>query len=83
VNNLKLTDKTGREVFAMLASIASFGIAQIVATHVEKILRGAKPSELPVEQVTRLKLVVNLRTARQMGIVIPQSILARADEVVQ
>jgi putative ABC transport system substrate-binding protein len=58
-------------------------IAQIVASLVEKILRGAKPAELPVEQVTKLKLVVNLRTAKAMGITIPQSILLRADEVIR
>ena len=58
-------------------------IAQTEVNMVEKILRGAKPAELPVEQVTKLKLVVNLRTAQRMAIVIPQSILTRADEVIR
>jgi ABC-type uncharacterized transport system substrate-binding protein len=58
-------------------------IARTEVSMIEKILRGAKPAELPVEQVTKLKLVVNLKTAKRMGIVIPQSILTRADEVIQ
>ena len=49
----------------------------------DRLLKGAKPSELPVEELSRLKLTVNLRTARAMGITIPDSILARADEVVR
>jgi len=58
-------------------------IGQIMADLVERILRGAKPAELPVEQVTKLKLVVNLKTAKEMGIVIPQSIMTRADELIR
>jgi putative tryptophan/tyrosine transport system substrate-binding protein len=51
------------------------------ASYVDRILSGAKPGELPVQQATTVELVVNLKAARGLGIVIPESILLRADEV--
>jgi putative ABC transport system substrate-binding protein len=53
------------------------------ATYVDRIFNGAKPSELPVELSTRLELIVNLKTAKALGLTMPDSLLARADEVIE
>jgi putative tryptophan/tyrosine transport system substrate-binding protein len=74
--------------FAADGGLAAFGadipaLARRAAAYVDKILRGAAPAELPVERPTVLKLAVNLKTARALGLAIPPEILLRADEVIE
>jgi putative tryptophan/tyrosine transport system substrate-binding protein len=84
----RLPSMLGRREFAEAGGMLSFGsdfaeMHRRAAHHVDKILRGANPADLPVEQPSEFELVINLRTARALNVVMPQSLLARADEVIE
>jgi putative ABC transport system substrate-binding protein len=78
----------GHRVYMEAGAVMSYGpdqpgIFRHAAVYVDKILKGKKPADLPVEQPTKLELVVNLNTAKKLGITFPQSIMVQAEEVIE
>jgi len=78
----------GDRSFVEVGGLIAYGpdrsaIFRRAADYVEKVLKGAAPGELPVEQPTKFELVINLKTVKALGLTIPQSLLLRADEVIQ
>jgi putative tryptophan/tyrosine transport system substrate-binding protein len=84
----RLPSVHGEEQFVEAGGLMSYGPSRVelfrrAATYVDKILKGAKPVDLPVEQPTKFELVINLKTAKQIGLTIPPSVLYRADKVIK
>ena len=85
---LRIADISTLASYADLGALMSYGPSleeafRLAATYVDRILKGAKPADLPVQQATRFEMVINLKTAKALGITVPQSMLLRADRVIE
>ena len=67
----------------MAYSVDELETARRLAAYVDRILKGAKPADLPVQEMSRFELVINMKTAKSLGITIPQTVLLSADEVIE
>ena len=84
----RLPTMYGIRIFPQAGGLMSYGpdqpqICRRAAEYVDKVLRGARPADLPVEQPTKFEFVINMKAARELGVVLPSTMLALADEVIE